>query len=136
MGVSRLLRLAALATGVAAIGCSEELAPPEPDRPTIAAERFGAALSDLVVARIEIMPDTAAYERRMAEILRRHGVSREELRAFVEVHGQNDNLVTGAYARISARLDSLYPVGGAAVGGDTLTGPPAETDADMELPEP
>lgn len=135
MGVPRLLRLAALAAGVAASGCSEELAPPEPDRPTIRAERFGAALSDLVVARIEIMPDTAAYEQRLEEILRRHEVSREEMRAFVEVHGQNDDLVTGAYARVSARLDSLYPVGGMAGDGDTLMGAPAESTANMDPPE-
>jgi hypothetical protein len=136
MRAPRLLRLAALATGVAAFGCSEELAPPEPARPTIGAERFGAALADLVVARIEIMPDTAAYGERLEEILRRHDVSREEMRAFVEVHGQNDDLVTGAYARVSARLDSLYPAGGAVIGGDTLMGAPTESNAEMDSPEP
>ena len=91
--------------------CSEEVPPPEPDRPTIDAPTFTAALADLVVARIELLPDTAAYENRAQEILRRHDVRGEELRTFVEVHGQNDDVMTRAYARVEARLDSLYPTG-------------------------
>lgn len=94
----------------APLACSEELAPPRPDRPAIEPPIFTRALSDLVVARIELLPDTAAYERRAAEILGRHQVSSEDLRDFVRAHGQDDDLMTGIYARVSARLDSLYPV--------------------------
>jgi hypothetical protein len=114
--------LVVLAAIASVAGCSEELPPPEPDRQTIGVERFSAALSDLVVARIEIMPDTVAYDRRLEEILQRHGVSREDLRTFVEVHGQNDDLITSAYAGVAARLDSLYPTGQAGAGIDTLMG--------------
>jgi hypothetical protein len=121
MDPTRRLCLVVLAA-IACVTCSEELAPPEPDRETIGVERFRAVLSDLVVARIEIMPDTAAYDRRLEEILRAHDVSREELRGFVEVHGQNDDLVTGVYARVAARLDSLYPTGQATPGIDSLMG--------------
>lgn len=102
-----ILLAAALA---ATIGCSEELAPPEPARSTIETAVFTRTLTDLVVARVELLPDTAAYERRAGEILERNGVSAAELRAFVETHGQNDDRITGIYARVSARLDSLYPV--------------------------
>lgn len=107
---------AGLATGLAAClamipACSEEVPPPEADRPTIDAPTFTAVLADLVVARIELLPDTAAYENRVQEILRRHDVRGEELRTFVEVHGQNDDVMTRAYARVEARLDSLYPTG-------------------------
>jgi len=107
-------------------GCSEELAPPEPDRPTVDPLVFGRTLSDLIVARIELLPDTVAYERRAAEILDRNDVSADELRAFVAAHGQNDDVMTGIYARVSARLDSLYPVArpGAELGAglDSLIG--------------
>lgn len=120
MDVGLRRALVVIASIACAARCSEELLPPEPDRQTIGVERFSAALSDLVVARIEIMPDTAAYDRRLEEILRRHDVSREQLRTFAEVHGQNDDLITGAYARVSARLDSLYPTGQAGAGIDTL----------------
>ena len=111
-----ILLFAALA---ATLACSEELAPPEPARSTIETAVFTRTLSDLVVARGARLPDTAAYERRTAEILERNGVSPAELRTFVEVHGQNDDRMTGIYARVSARLDSLYPVtrpGGAEAG--------------------
>lgn len=121
MNPTRRLWLVALA-GIACATCSEELAPPEPDRETIGVERFRGVLSDMVVARIEIMPDTAAYERRLAEILRQHDVSPDELRGFVEVHGQNDDLVSGVYAQVAARLDSLYPAGRATAGIDSLVG--------------
>ncbi|HYO47606.1 MAG TPA: hypothetical protein VEY33_13050 [Gemmatimonadota bacterium] len=127
MWISRILPLALLAGLASASACSEELAPPEPDRQTIDAGTFTGALSDLVVARIELLPDTGAYERRSEEILRGHSVSEEELRAFVQVHGQNDDLMTQAYARVAARLDSLYPTGQAA-GIDTLIGALATPD--------
>jgi hypothetical protein len=99
--------LAALAL---ACSCSEELPPPEPDRPTIEERTFTAALSDLVVARIQLLPDTASYTRRVTEILREHGVSEDEMRTFVESHGEDDDLMTRTYARVSARLDTLFPV--------------------------
>lgn len=105
-----LLPGALLATLSCVPGCSEELPPPEPDRPTIDERLFTATLSDLVVARIQLLPDTTAYTRRADEILREHGVSEDDLRTFVEVHGQNDDRMTRSYARVSARLDTLFPI--------------------------
>ncbi len=105
-----LLPRALLAALAFAWACSEELPPPEPDRPTIDERTFTATLSDLVVARVQLLPDTAAYSRRAAEILREHGVSEEEMRTFAEVQGQDDDLMTRAYARVSARLDTLFPI--------------------------
>ena len=107
----RILPPCALLAALAfAWSCSEELPPPEPDRPTIDEQTFTAVLSDLVVARIQLLPDTAAYTQRAAAILREHGVTEEEIRTYVEVHGQNDDRMTRAYARVSARLDTLFPV--------------------------
>ncbi|HET6361505.1 MAG TPA: hypothetical protein VFH11_05550 [Gemmatimonadota bacterium] len=105
-----LLPCALLAALAFASSCSEELPPPEPAGPTIEERTFTRALSDLIVARIQLLPDTAAYARRAEEILREHGVSEKELRTFVEVHGQNDDLMTRAYGRVSARLDTLFPI--------------------------
>lgn len=128
MPIPRIRTLVLLTALAAAGGCSEELAPPEPDRPTIDASTFSSAMSDLVVARIEILPDSAAYRARTAEILNAHGISEADLRAFAEVHGQNDDLMTAAYARIEARLDSLYPTGQAATGLDSLLAPAEAVD--------
>jgi hypothetical protein len=105
-----LLPCALLAALAFAPSCSEELPPPEPDRTTIEERTFTAALSDLVVARIRLLPDTAAYARRAGEILREHGVTEEELRTYAEVHGQNDDRMTRIYGRVSARLDTLFPI--------------------------
>lgn len=110
MRIGRTLPTLGFALLCTVAGCSEELAPPAPDRPTIAPATFSRTLSELVLARIELMPDTAAYEWRVGEILDRNQVSVEDLRTFVQVRGQDDNLMTGIYARMSARLDSLYPV--------------------------
>ena len=105
-----LLPRALLAALACAWACSEELPPPEPDRPTIDERTFTATLSDLAVARIQLLPDTAAYTRRAEEILREHGVSEDDVRTFAAVRGQNDDLMTRAYARVSARLDTLFPI--------------------------
>ena len=110
MTTPRPMPILLLAVLAALFACSEELPPPPPDRPSIEPAVFTRVLSDLVVARIDLLPDTTAFERRTAEILERNGVSAEDLRGFVQAHGQNDDLMTGIYARVSARLDSLYPV--------------------------
>jgi hypothetical protein len=127
MRISLVLPLTLVAGLASAAACSEELAPPAPDRQTIDAGTFTNALSDLVVARIELLPDTAAYARRSEEILRGYGISEAELRTFVQVHGQNDDVMTRAYNRIGARLDSLYPTGQATTEIDTLVGALADT---------
>jgi hypothetical protein len=124
-----IILLAALAAA-----CSEELPPPEPDRATIDAGTFTRAVSDLVVARIEILPDTVAYRARAAEILGTYGVSEADMRTFVQVHGQNDDLMTRAYGRVEARLDSLYPTGQAVTGIDSLIG--STVPGDSAIPAP
>lgn len=125
----KLLPRALLAALAFAFSCSEELPPPEPDRPTIEERAFTAALSDLVVARIQLLPDTAAYARRAGEILREHGVTEEELRTYVDVHGQNDDRMARVYARVSARLDTLFPIVQPGAGPPAVADPGAEDSA-------
>lgn len=134
MRIPRFRTIALFTALAAASACSEELAPPEPDRSTIDAGRFASAMSDLVVARIEILPDSAAYRARAAEILKAHGISEEDLRTFADVHGQNDDLMSGAYARIEARLDSLYPTGQAVTEVDSLFAPDEAADSTAPAP--
>jgi hypothetical protein len=131
-----LLPCALLAALAFAGSCSEELSPPEPDRPTIDERTFTAALSDLVVARIQLLPDTAAYTRRAGEILREHGVTEDELRTYVEVHGQNDDRMTRVYGRVSARLDTLLPIEEPGAEVPTMAEPGAEVTADTVAPAP
>jgi hypothetical protein len=133
MPIPRYRTIALLTALAAASACSEELVPPEPDRPTIDAARFASAMADLVVARIEILPDTAAYRVRAAEILNAYGISEADLRTFAEVHGQNDDLMSAAYARIEAHLDSLYPTGQPVTELDSLLAP---ARADSAAPAP
>jgi hypothetical protein len=127
-----LLPRALLAALAFAWACSEELPPPEPDRPTIDERTFTATLSDLVVARIQLLPDTAAYTQRAADILREHGVSEEDLRTFAEVHGQDDDRMTRSYARVSARLDTLFPIVQPGAAQPQVEQPPAEEAAPVE----
>ena len=119
-----LLPRALLAALAFASSCSEELPPPEPDRPTIDERTFTAAFSDLVVARIQLLPDTAGYTRVAGEILQEHGVTEEELRTYVEVHGQNDDRMTRIYGRVSARLDTLFPIAPPAAPTDSAPATP------------
>ena len=128
-----LLPRALLVALAFATSCSEELPPPKPDRPTIDERTFTATLSDLVVARIQLLPDTASYTRRAEEILREHGVSEEEMRTFADVHGQNDDRMTRAYGRVSARLDTLFPI---AQPGAVEAGPEEAEPAGAEPAEP
>jgi hypothetical protein len=134
MPIPRFRTIALVTVLAAAAGCSEELAPPEPDRQTIDAGTFASAMSDLVVARVEMLPDSAAYRARAAEILDAHGISEADLRTFAEVHGQNDDLMSGAYARIEARLDSLYPTGQAVADLDSLLAPAEAADSARPAP--
>ena len=100
---------------------------PETARATIDAETFAATLSDLVVARIETRPDTAAYRIRAAQVLADHRITEADLRTYAEVHGQDDDRMTRAYARVEARLDSLYPSGQAVAPVDSLVEEAADT---------
>jgi hypothetical protein len=87
------------------------------------------------VARIQLLPDSASYARRAGEILREHGVTEEELRTYVEVHGQDDDRMSRAYARVSARLDTLFPIaqpGAPATAESGSEPPPAETPGGVD----
>lgn len=91
----------------AATGCGRDVEPPEPTGAPISPERYARVLSDLVIASIETAPDTQAYRQRRRALLERHGVTEEELRAFVSAYGRNDEVMSAVYERLSDRVDSL-----------------------------
>lgn len=80
--------------------------PQEPSTTTIHAATFATVLSELAVARIEVLPDTALYRQRRSEILRRAGVTDEDLRQFAAARGGNADLMSEVYERMGASIDS------------------------------
>ncbi|MDX1622479.1 MAG: hypothetical protein R3199_00650 [Gemmatimonadota bacterium] len=100
----------ALVLLVGTIGCRRDVGAPEPSRETISTERFAEVLSDLVLLRIEALPDTQAYRLRRDTLLERHGVTREDLVEFAEVHGRDDETMAAVYRRLGARLDTISEI--------------------------
>ncbi len=81
-------------------------APQEPSSPTIDPATFAGVLSELALTRIEALPDTASYRRQRAEILRRAGVTEDDLREFAAARGGDPDLMSEVYERVGARSDS------------------------------
>lgn len=96
------------ALAVLAAACGEDVEAPAPDRPTIPTATFARVIEELAIARVETLPDTAAYRGRRSEILERHGLSAEDLRRFVAEHGRNDDLMAPIYREMGGRLDTLF----------------------------
>lgn len=98
-----LLLVAALS-----VSCSGGATTPTSERETIEPGLFARVFGDLVIARIEALPDTMAYQRNRRSILERYGVTSEDMRTFVEVHGDSDDLMARIYGVVDARLDTLF----------------------------
>lgn len=95
---------ALLILALLAAGCGRD-APP-PGQAGIPAATFTEVLAQLSVARVELLPDTAAYQARRAGILERAGVTADDLRDFVDRHGGDADLMSEIYDRVGARIDS------------------------------
>lgn len=135
---SRLLQvgLAAVLAALVPAGCSRDVSPPEPAAVDVSPETFARALGDLVAARVETFPDTAAYRQRRTEILARHGLTAEDLRRFARAYGNDDDVMAAVYERLGATLDTLS-VGRGPDGARPVPSPrppPADAGADT-LPD-
>lgn len=95
---------ALLILGLLVAGCGKDAPPPE--EAGIPAATFTEVLAELSVARVELLPDTAAYRARRAAILIRAGVTAADMRDFVDRHGGDADLMSEIYERVGARLDS------------------------------
>jgi hypothetical protein len=89
---------------------------------------FAVVITELAEARIELFPDTAAYRTRRDAILARHGVTAEQVRAFVASYGRNEDVMSNVYRGVERRIDQK-------VGAEAV--PPPSTGAPApEEPEP
>jgi hypothetical protein len=76
-----------------------------PDRGTaIETERFVSAVVELRRAAAQTWGDTAAFAARKTEILRTQGVTEEDLRQYVEVHGENVQYMADVWNSINTEL--------------------------------
>jgi hypothetical protein len=92
---------------LAASACRGDVGPQTSRTPTISPSTFTRVLSDLVAARVEVLPDTVEYRNRREAILRDAGVTAGEVRSFLEAHGQDADLMARIYHRAAVRLDTL-----------------------------
>lgn len=115
-----------LAAGVLFAACGADLDPSPPSEPTLPPATFAQVFSDLIVARVDALPDTAAYRERRETIYRRYGVTGADLERFAAAYGAHDALMAEIYRRVSIRLDTLF---GRHAAGD----PGAGQDADSLL---
>lgn len=97
--------LLTLACGLAP-ACGGDISAPRV-QPGIAPATFARVLGDLVLARVETLPDTAAYQRQRKAILREADVSTLDLYRFVESQGGDSDLMATIYQRAEVRLDTL-----------------------------
>lgn len=106
--VSRCLILVALLSA-GSTGCDDRSEPPVAPT-TISSRTFAQVFSELVVARIETLPDTTAYRTRRNAILADFDVSADDLERFAAVHGSDADFMAGLYRQVRARVDSLSAI--------------------------
>lgn len=90
-------------------GCGRDVAAPGPDGATLPPATFARVVAELSAARIEALPDTAAYARRRREILEGAGVTAAELARFAAVRGADADVMAAVYGLVEARLEPLTP---------------------------
>jgi hypothetical protein len=88
------------------MGCDDQPEPPVAPT-TISSRTFAQVFGELVVARIETLPDTAAYRSRRSAILADFEVSADDLERFATTHGSDVDFMAELYRQVRARVDSL-----------------------------
>lgn len=111
----------------AVVACGNEVEPSQPSIATIPSDSFQAVIIELATSRIEALPDTQAWIERRREVLDRHGVSAEDLQAFVEAYGGHDEVMEPIYRKLGATLDSIEATRSPGEGADRF--PSAEEAA-------
>lgn len=120
---ARFFLLLALLAG----GCGRDVAAPGRDPATIPPATFAQVVAELSAARIEALPDTAAYALRRREILDRAGVTAADLARFATARGADADVMAAVYGRVEARLEPFTPApAGAATGGKAPPDSPPE----------
>jgi hypothetical protein len=104
-----LLLAAWVALAAAVAACGRDVDPPAPSGETITPRAFAAVVTELAIARAQLLPDTAAYRARMAQILAMHRVTADEVRAFAQGYAGNEDVLQPVYEFEGAAIDSLFP---------------------------
>lgn len=103
----RVILVALLSAG--SMGCDDRSEPPVAPT-TISSRTFTQVFLELVAARIEMLPDTAAYRSRRSAILAHFEVSADDLERFAATHGSDTDFMAGLYRQIRVRVDSLSAI--------------------------
>lgn len=103
----RLILVALLSAG--SMGCDDRSQPPVAPT-TISSRTFTQVFGELVIARIETLPDTAAYRSRRIAILARFDVSADDLERFAAIHGSDTDFMADLYRQVRVRVDSLSAI--------------------------
>jgi hypothetical protein len=98
-------RAAALLLALSSLLACRESAPTGTEG-AITTEHFVAVYIDLRMAALRSGTDQLPLEQR-DDILDRHGVTEDDLLRFVEVHGQNAQLMHAIWDSIQSRIDHL-----------------------------
>lgn len=109
MRFSGLLLAAWIALAAVLAACGRDVDPPEPSGDTITPRVFAAVVTELAIARAQILPDTAAYRARVTQILAMHQVTADEVRAFARGYAGNEDVLQPVYEFEGAAIDSLFP---------------------------
>jgi hypothetical protein len=96
-GMRNYLPAALLAVALTACG-------PANDATGIGRDRFVDVVVELRLAALETRGDVAAFEARKAEILRAADVTEDEMRAYVERHGEDLEHMAEVWGAINRRL--------------------------------
>ncbi len=91
------------------MGCDDRPEPPVAPT-TISSRTFAQVFGELVVARIAMLPDTAAYRLRRSAILADFEVSADDLERFATTHGSDADFMAELYRQVKARVDSLSAI--------------------------
>lgn len=92
---------------VLSAACGREVEPPPAGDTSVDRATYRAVLVELATARVEALPDTQAWIENRRAILARHGVSAEDLRAFVDAYGRHDDVMRSIYRDLGAAMDSV-----------------------------
>lgn len=103
----RLIFVVFLSAGL--MGCDGRSDPPVAST-TISSRIFAQVFGELVVARTETLPDTAAYRLHRSAILADFNVSADDMERFAAVHGSDADFMADLYRQVRARVDSLSAI--------------------------
>jgi hypothetical protein len=100
-----MIRISLLLIAGALLGCARG-----DDGTGLRTDRFVDVVVELRQAALDLRDDPAAYDVRKGQILRDAGVTEDQLRAYVEVHGTDLDHMAEVWRSINQRLSERETV--------------------------